>query len=224
MKVQMFTVGALFTNCYLVWCEKTLEAVIIDPGFDSETEAKKIMKKAEQERLGIKYIVNTHGHPDHVSGNAYIKSFTGAPILIHKLDAPLLSKNDAAAVFGLHFKPTKADKTLRDGEAIMFGQVLLRVLHTPGHSPGSISLLGDNVVFTGDTLFAGSIGRTDFPGSSHKAIMRSLKERLATLPDNFLVYPGHGPCSTIGEEKRSNPFLQLDAESLFNEVEGYQPP
>lgn len=221
MKVQMFTVGALFTNCYLVSCEKTKEAIIIDPGFDTETEAKKIVKKAEQEGLGIKYIVNTHGHPDHVSGNIYIKNFTDAPILIHELDAPMLSKNDAAIMFGLRLKPTQADKILRDGDAIMFGQVLLRVLHTPGHSPGSISLLGDNAVFTGDTLFAGSIGRTDFAGSSYKDIMRSLKEKLATLPDNFIVYPGHGPISTIGEEKRSNPFLQPDAESLFNEVEEY---
>jgi glyoxylase-like metal-dependent hydrolase (beta-lactamase superfamily II) len=217
----MFTVGALFTNCYLVWCEKTKEAIIIDPGFDSETEAMKILKKAEREGLHIKYIVNTHGHPDHVSGNIHAKNFTGAPILIHELDAPLLSKNDAAVMFGLRIKPIEADKTLRDGDPIKFGQVLLRVLHTPGHSPGSISLLGDNAVFTGDTLFAGSIGRTDFPGSSYKAIMRSLKERLATLPDNFVVYPGHGPSSTIGEEKRSNPFLQPNAESLFSEIEEY---
>jgi hydroxyacylglutathione hydrolase len=157
----------------------------------------------------VKYIVNTHGHPDHTAGNGLLKDATGAPIVIHELDAPKLtdSSKNLSLLFGLRVTSPPADQTLKEGDIIQAGKVQLKVLHTPGHSKGSISLLGDNVVFTGDTLFAGSIGRYDFPDASYKEIMNSLK-RLATLPDHLKVYPGHGPTSTIGHEKRSNPFLQ----------------
>jgi len=191
---KMLTVGMLYTNCYIVSCLETKEALVIDPGFDTKAEASKVMKEVDDNNLKVKFIINTHGHPDHISGNRFLKKATSAQVLIHELDAPML--------MGL-----PADKTLQEGDVIQAGSVVLTVLHTPGHSRGSISLLGRDAVFTGDTLFAGSIGRTDLPGGSYKGIISSIKNKLATLPACLRVYPGHGPPSTIGEEKRSNPFL-----------------
>ena len=210
MILEMLTVGTLYTNCYIVGCSETLEGLIIDPGFDRDSEADRVLKEVDQHHLKVKYIVNTHGHPDHTTGNGILKEATGAPILIHEFDAPKLtnaSKN-LSGLFGLRVTSPPADQTLREGDIVQAGKVKLKVLHTPGHSKGSISLLGENVVFTGDTLFAGSIGRYDFSDASFREIMSSLK-RLAMLPDHVKVYPGHGPTSTIGKEKRSNPFLQM---------------
>jgi len=195
MFVKMFTVGMFAANCFLVADTETREALIIDPGFDSELESKTIMKEIERNDLEVKYIVDTHGHPDHVSGNATMKKLTKAPILIHEYDSALLSSSSV-------------DRKLHDGDLIEVGSVKLRVVHTPGHSKGSIILLGADCVFSGDTLFAGSIGRYDLPGGSLKEIQSSLRDKLMRLPDNFKVYPGHGPVTTIGEELRSNPFLQ----------------
>jgi len=212
MIIKMLTVGALYTNCYIVGCAETREALIMDPGFDREAEAQRILREVDQRDLQVRYIVNTHGHPDHTSGNGVVKKATGAPILIHEYDAPMLTEagKGLARLFGLRTESPLADKTLHDGDLIQIGGVTLKVLHTPGHSRGSISLLGDDVVFTGDTLFAGSIGRYDLPGGSFQEIMRSIKNRLARLPDHVKVYPGHGPASTIGEEKRNNPFLLME--------------
>ncbi len=182
------------TNCYLVGQGETREALVIDPGTNSETEARKILKEIESSGFKIKYIVNTHGHPDHTGGNKIFRKATDAPLLIHEYDAHML-------------KGPFADRVLRDGDSVQVGEIVLRVLHTPGHSPGSICLVGNDVVLTGDTLFAGSIGRYDLPGGSLKEIKKSLK-KLMILPDHMKVYPGHGPTSTIGEERRTNPFLQ----------------
>jgi len=192
MIVKRFAVGWLSTNCYVVGCEETREAAVIDPGMDSEREAEPILNFIKQNSLHIKYIINTHGHPDHVAGNALIKKATGAPILIHESNS----------------EHVQADRKLHDGEVIQVGTLKLVVLHTPGHTPDGISLLGDNVVFTGDALFAGSVGRTDFVGGSYEELMRSIKTKLLPLPDSFKVYCGHGPSTTIGDEKRHNPFLQ----------------
>jgi len=212
MIIKMLTVGALYTNCYIVGCAEAKEALIMDPGFDREAEAQRILREVDQRDLQVRYIVNTHGHPDHTSGNGVVKKATGAPILIHEYDAPMLSEagKSLARLFGFRTGSPPADKMLHDGDVIQIGGVTLKVLHTPGHSRGSISLLGDDVVFTGDTLFAGSIGRYDLPGGSFQEIMRSIKNRLARLPDHVKVYPGHGPASTIGEEKRNNPFLLME--------------
>ncbi len=167
------------------------------------------MEKVEEHNLTIKYIVNTHGHPDHTSGNGILKEKTGASLLIHELDAPKLTNTsqNLSALFGLHVNSPSPDQTLQEGDLVQVGGVKLKVLHTPGHSKGGICLLAEKVIFTGDTLFAGSIGRYDFPDANLQEIMKSLK-RLTELPDHLKVYPGHGPSSTLGEEKRSNPFLR----------------
>jgi len=210
MITKMFVVGTLGTNCYVVSCTETREALIIDPGFETDLDARAVMKEIDQSKLDVKYIVNTHGHSDHVAGNGIVKRLTGAPILIHEYDAPMLidSTENLSMLFGLRVASLPpADRMLHDGDVVRVGNIGLRVLHTPGHSRGSISLLGDEVVFTGDTLFAGSIGRTDLPGSSYEEMMLSLK-KLMTLPDRMRVCPGHFSTSTVGEEKRHNPFLQ----------------
>ena len=211
MIIKMLTVGALYTNCYIVSCAETKETLIMDPGFDRQVEAQRILREVDKRDLEVRYIVNTHGHPDHTSGNGVIERATGALILIHEYDAVMLTgaEKALARLFGFRVESPPADKLLHDRDIIQIGGVTLKVLHTPGHSRGSISLLADDVVFTGDTLFAGSIGRYDLPGGSFQEIMRSIKNRLATLPDHVKVYPGHGPVSTIGEEKRNNPFLLM---------------
>jgi glyoxylase-like metal-dependent hydrolase (beta-lactamase superfamily II) len=195
MLVRMFTVGMLATNCFLVGDPESGEAVVIDPGFDRESEAKAIFNEIERNGFRIKYIINTHGHPDHNGGNRILKERSGASILIYEDDAPLL------------IEPL-ADRKLRNGDTIGIGNVRLRVVHTPGHSPGSMALLTENCVFSGDTLFAGSIGRYDLLGGSLEKLVDSLKNKLLTLPDHIRVYPGHGPVTTIGEERRNNPFLK----------------
>lgn len=209
MITQMFTVGKLFTNCYIAACPEKKEAIIIDPGFDSASEAEKIFAFLEEEGLKLKYIVNTHGHPDHVCGNGIVKEKFKVPILIHRLDAHMLGEigKRISSFLGFEKSSPPADRLLSDGDLLSFGEVVLRVVHTPGHSHGSISLLGEKEIFTGDTLFMGSIGRTDFPEGSEEEMSASL-EKLAILPDNIVVYPGHGPATTIGDEKRANPFMQ----------------
>ncbi|MCS7096421.1 MAG: MBL fold metallo-hydrolase, partial [Nitrososphaerota archaeon] len=153
-------------------------------------------------------IINTHGHPDHITGNRAMKEAFSIPILIHEGDAHMLEAPGRrfARAYGFNVDTPPADKLLRDGEKIQFGGQALKVLHTPGHTPGSICLLGEGGIFTGDTLFAGSIGRVDFPESSESEMQKSL-EKIKVLPDSLGVYPGHGPTTTIGEEKRANPFL-----------------
>ncbi|MGQ9566041.1 MAG: MBL fold metallo-hydrolase [Candidatus Bathyarchaeales archaeon] len=210
MIVKMLMLGALGTNCYVVWCEETKEAIVVDPAFSTENEGKRtVLHLVEANSLDVKYIVNTHGHADHTSGNGLVKKITGAPIVIHELDAPLLGKSGEgwAHMFGIKLVSPPADKTVREGEAIRFGKQLLRVIHTPGHTEGSISLVGNECVFVGDTLFQGSIGRTDFPGGSYKQIIQSIKQKLLILPDYFKIYTGHGPTTTIGTERKTNPFI-----------------
>lgn len=193
MIIKRFTVGWLSTNCYVVGCEETKEAGVIDPGVESDREAEEILDFIKEKGLHIKYIINTHGHSDHTAGNTIMKEATGASILIHE--------NDASRVH--------ADRKLRDGDVIQIGCLKLLVLHTPGHTKGGISLLGGNVVFTGDTLFSGAIGRTDFPGGSYKELIQSIRSKLMPLPDAVEVYPGHESPTTVGKEKKNNPFLQM---------------
>ena len=204
-----FTVGRFLTNCYVIACDDTRETIIIDPGFDDEVEAERVNACIKANSLKPKAVVNTHGHPDHTCGNAIAKRYD-VPIMIHKEDAHLtgiLGKN-IAQTFGLKNSSLPADVLLSDGDSIVFGNNSLSVIHTPGHSQGSIVLLGKNSLYTGDTLFAGSIGRTDFPESSEIQMKTSL-EKLKKLPDELAVYPGHGPATTLAREKRENPFLTM---------------
>lgn len=205
----MFTVGALDTNCYLIACERTNDAIIVDPGFDDIAEAEKISKIIKTNGLNLKMVVNTHGHPDHTCGNGIIKEWFKVPILIHKLDAYMLGDigKRMAGLLGFKKSSPSADKLLSDGDLLSFGKIVLRVMHTPGHTHGGISLLGEHEIFTGDTLFRGTVGRTDLPDSSEQEMKMSLL-KLAILPDDFAVYPGHGLPTKMGEEKRTNPFMQ----------------
>lgn len=206
MNVKCLTVGPMQANCYLVWCEETKEALVIDPGAEGE----KILSAIDQEDLDVKYIVNTHGHVDHMEANREVKNQTGAKILIHVNDALLLTNSqlNLSTYLGSPVSGPPPDILLCEGEDITIGENLVfQVLHTPGHTRGGISLVTNKTVFTGDTLFAGSVGRTDFPGGSVKELLSSIKEKLFALGDDYVIYPGHGPSSTIGEEKKSNPFI-----------------
>ena len=200
MQIKTFTVGILSTNCYVVSYPENGEAIIIDPGFEAPYEAEQVMHYVNKNKLMVKFIVNTHGHADHISGDLVLKKSYGVPICIHTYDSQCLTD------LGESFSPT--DVLLEDGELLTFGKASLKVMHTPGHSLGSISLVGVKLVFTGDTLFAGGIGRTDFAGGSDRDMKSSL-QKLVGLPDDFVVYPGHGCFSVMGEEKRANPFLLM---------------
>ena len=208
MILEMLTVG-LSTNCHVVGCEKTGEAVVIDPGFGA-TESNRIFEKLSRIGLQIKYVVNTHGHIDHTRGNGLVKERTRSPVLIHKEDASMLTdpRTNLAWEFRIASQSPPADRLLQEGDVINVGQLRLKVIHTPGHTKGSISILCEDVVFTGDTLFAGSIGRTDFPGSSFEKIIHSMGTKLMRLPDCVKIHPGHGPSSTIVKERRHNPFVR----------------
>lgn len=199
MQIQNFNVGMLSTNCYVVSCSETKVAIIIDPGFDASYEVEQITRFVDEKALNVKFIVNTHGHPDHTRGDMVPKRKYDVPICIHQYDAHCLNG------LGEAIAPTNI--FLKDNRLLKFGQLSLKVLHTPGHTLGGISLVGEKLVFTGDVLFAGGIGRTDFAGGSDRDMRRSL-EKLMRLPEDYAVYPGHGAFSTIGEEKRVNPFLR----------------
>jgi glyoxylase-like metal-dependent hydrolase (beta-lactamase superfamily II) len=208
MVIKRLVVGLLQVNCFIVFDENTKEAVIIDPGGGS----REILKFLEKNSLQTKYIINTHGHLDHTFENKKIKEVTNCKILIHKLDADMLtspSKN-FSLMMGIIFKSPPADRLLEEGDIIKVGNFTLKVLHTPGHTPGGISLVCDKVVFVGDTLFAGSVGRTDLPGGSMEELIKGIREKLLVLPDETIVYPGHGPSTTIGKEKNTNPFITGD--------------
>jgi hydroxyacylglutathione hydrolase len=209
LMVKMFEVGMLASNCYVLYCRDTLEAVLVDPGFCDEAEAEEVFSFIDSRGLKMKFVVDTHGHPDHTCGNGLVKTRYGTPICIHESDAYMLGETgwETARYFGYNTVSPPADVRLRDGDYVKFGDATLTVVHSPGHSFGSVVLLGETEIFTGDTLFAGSIGRTDFPGSSDREMQVSLR-KLLRLPDYFVVYPGHGPATKMGEEKRVNPFLR----------------
>jgi glyoxylase-like metal-dependent hydrolase (beta-lactamase superfamily II) len=198
MHVETFIVGMLPTNCYVVTCTETKEAIIIDPGLNLDIEAQPIFDYVDKELLKIKFIVNTHGHFDHVDGDGIMQKKYAVPVCIHERDAYFLER--------LENRDAKTDVLLKDGDNITFGKVCLKVMHTPGHTMGCICLVGDKVMFSGDTLFSESIGRTDFAESSPKDMDVTL-QKLMTLPDTLLVYPGHEEVTLMGKEKRVNPFL-----------------
>jgi len=205
MIIKTLPVGALGTNCYIVGCPETKEAVVIDPG----DEAKKILRTAEANGLKIIAVINTHGHWDHVGANVELSQLAGVPVMIHEDDANFLTDGrlNLASALGKKGSGMAADRLLKDGDKISVGTITLLVLHTPGHTPGGISLVTEDTVFVGDTLFSGSIGRTDLPGGDFDTLITSIKNKLMPLDDAVTAYPGHGPSTSIGKERRSNPFL-----------------
>ena len=205
MIVERLVVGMLQCNCYIVGCEDTKTGIVIDPGGDAST----ILETVDQLGLSIKYIVNTHGHIDHIAANRSVKEGTGAMIAIHRDDAQWLESDQGgfARMLGVVSPGPAADTLLDEGDEVIFGNDSLQVIHTPGHSVGGISLVGDRLVFCGDTLFAMGVGRVDLPGGSWETLMQSIKTHLFTMPDDTVVYSGHGPPTTIGREKRMNPWF-----------------
>ena len=206
MKILRLEVGPIQANCYIIGCEATRQAVVIDPGDDADM----ILMTLAEHKFTVKAILNTHGHFDHVGANRKLKEVSGAPLMIHEADSPMLEHlSTMASSFGMRTENSPpADKFLNEGDEIEFGEYTLKVLHTPGHSLGGVSFLGDGVVFVGDTLFAGSIGRTDFPGGSYQQLIASVREKIFTLPEETVVYPGHGPETTVKREMQYNPFFQ----------------
>jgi len=201
-------VGPLSVNCYIVGCEATHAGIIIDPGGDVDLISKRVQKHG----LTIGTIINTHGHFDHVGGNRQLLAASGgARLLIHHADAAMLAMvAHVATMYGMNGENSpSADDYLTDGMLITCGDLQLKVLHTPGHTQGGCCLYFEDQlkVITGDTLFADSIGRTDLPGGSHDRLLESIRSKLFTLPDNVIAYPGHGPSTTIGHEKRCNPYF-----------------
>ncbi|XCN71662.1 MAG: MBL fold metallo-hydrolase [Candidatus Electrothrix aestuarii] len=208
MRIQQLTVGMMSVCCYIVSCEKTGKAAVIDPGGDEE----RILATCKEHRLDVMYIVNTHGHPDHVCGNGPVQKATGAQIIMHRADAEFFGTSDAKSYFSMLGLPESppADILIEDGEQIIIGEETLSVIHTPGHTPGGVCLYNKPDCFTGDTLFVGGVGRTDFPGGSMPQLSQSIKERLLTLPPETVVWPGHGYGgfqSTIGDEAEGNPYF-----------------
>lgn len=206
---EIFPVGPLQCNCSVIGDESSREAIVIDPG--DEIDA--ILAVLEKHGLHVKQIVVTHAHIDHVGGAVKLKNLTGAPILLNEQDEALLKMLDVQASW-LGMKdpgPVTVDTSVSDGDMVRFGTLEASVIHTPGHTQGSICLFfsTENTLIAGDTLFQGSIGRTDLPGGSYEKILRSIHQKLMALPGGTLVIPGHGPSTTIEEERERNPFLRV---------------
>ncbi|MCL6559768.1 MAG: MBL fold metallo-hydrolase [Firmicutes bacterium] len=205
MFVKALVVGELQTNAYIAGCPRGKLAAVIDPGAEGEL----ILREIASLGFELSCILLTHGHYDDIGGVSTLQRATGAPVMVHAADVPMLT--DAAAnlsqMLGFRYACGVPQRELRDNDIVEVGEFRLRVQHTPGHTPGSVCYVGPELVFSGDTLFAGSIGRTDFPGGSFRQLITSVKERLLQLPDETVVYPGHGPATTIGEERENNPFL-----------------
>jgi glyoxylase-like metal-dependent hydrolase (beta-lactamase superfamily II) len=213
--VESSALGFAEANCYIVG-EPAGQGLVVDPGSDETGDIAAIAGEVERLGLDVDTIVNTHGHPDHMAGNDRLKKALGAEVAIHELDAMKLTDPDrnASTLFGMSIHVAPADRLLSEGDVVRFGDHGLRVVHTPGHSVGGIALVGEGFVLTGDTLFAGSIGRSDLPCSSdessiaYEVLMESIREKLMSLPDETLVLPGHGPATTIGRERRTNPYVR----------------
>ncbi len=216
MIVKSIVVGMLQVNCYVLGCEATGEGVVIDPG----DYAPRVLDLIRQTGLKIVAIPNTHAHFDHVLAVDAVRTATGAPFWLHPADEPVLARGRETVQMWMGYDPgpmPAVDGHIYPGDALRFGQEELEVRLAPGHSPGSLVYIhhASRQVFAGDVLFAGGVGRFDFAGSDGPTLLRSIREQLLTLPDDYRVYPGHGPATTIGRERRSNPYLQAGAEYLF---------
>ena len=206
LKIRSRAVGALQTNSVLVWCEETKQAALFDPG----AEAESLLDEIRSRGLTLAYLINTHGHLDHIAENGVVKAAFDVPLLIHPLDRPMLTDpaKNLSALIGQPMASPDADGTIAEGDKLQIGHESLLALHIPGHTPGSLVFYQPNILIAGDTLFAGSIGRTDFPGGSERDLCENIRTKLYTLPEDTVVYPGHGPTTTIGVERRTNPFVR----------------
>ena len=206
MKYITIPVSPLETNCYLVFDEGSKDCLIIDPGAEPE----KITKAIAKESLKPLAVINTHGHFDHAGANKEIKEKYDIPLLLHSEDVLMLKMvKHAASLYCLDAEDSPPpDRLIQDGEDIEYNNLVFRVIHTPGHSPGGICLLQNNLLFSGDTLFHRGVGRTDIPGGSWNILLNSIRTKILTLPEETLVLPGHGPPTQVGQEKRLNPFIQ----------------
>lgn len=211
LQIQSFTFNVLAENTYVIY-DETRQCAIIDPGCYESHEKAKLSQFIHEQGLQVTHLINTHAHIDHVLGNRYIMTTYGVPLALHPADVPLLQAAvEYAPQYGFSaYEPAETTVMLIPGESIQLGHASLQILHVPGHSPGHVALYSpqDQVCIAGDVLFQGSIGRTDLPGGDHATLLQSIQEQLMPLGDEVLIYPGHGPTTTIGIEKRSNPFLQ----------------
>ncbi|MBN2331789.1 MAG: MBL fold metallo-hydrolase [Deltaproteobacteria bacterium] len=206
MILETVVVGPLQVNCYIVGCEQSKKAAVIDPGDNVDA----ILAALAGHKLTVQYIINTHEHFDHVGGNKRLKEVTGAKLLAHeKAAAEIVNISSRAAIWGMQAEDSPAaDRFLQEGDQVIVGDsVTLEVFETPGHSLGSICLATSGAVFVGDLIFAGSIGRTDFPGGDYQVLLSSVREKVFTLDNETVIYPGHGPATTVGREKLTNPFF-----------------
>jgi hydroxyacylglutathione hydrolase len=203
--LEQFEVGPFMVNTYILGCVHTRIAAVIDPG----AEGGLLLSRCEELGLTVQYVVNTHGHADHILDNGPIKEKTGAPIIIHRDDAPMLTdaRHNLSAYFSEPMTSPPADLFFQEGTPFVLGDLTFDVLHTPGHSPGSVCLVNDTIAIVGDVLFYDSVGRSDFPGGSHEVLIGNIKKKLLPRGDHIRVFPGHGPDTTLGRERRENPFL-----------------
>ncbi len=212
LSIQTFTFNAFAENTYLAY-DETKECVIIDPGCYSREEQYELTEFIESEKLRVKYLLNTHCHVDHVLGNYFIKDKYRVPFLMHEQDfATLKSVKLYAPMYGFpSYHEAEPDGFLKEGEEVKFGNARWKILFLPGHAPGHIGFYDDKekIIFGGDVLFDSSIGRTDLPGGNFNTLLHSIQQKLFLLPDDVVVYPGHGPTTTIGKEKISNPYCAL---------------
>jgi glyoxylase-like metal-dependent hydrolase (beta-lactamase superfamily II) len=206
MKYETIVVGALETNCYLMYCEETRKGAVVDPGADPD----KIFQVIDRAKIQPVILINTHGHIDHIGANKDIKDKYGIPLYIHEGDKEMLAlghQSEISIFLGAKESPAP-DEYLKEGDEIKINNSFLKVIHTPGHSPGSVCLLGDGLLLSGDTLFNMGVGRTDLPGGSWEELERSIRSKIFALPEDIMVLPGHGPSTTVGREKNSNPFIR----------------
>ena len=211
MKVKIFPVNPFIMNCYVYYNEESRLGVIIDPGIFTDEEEKDIFDFIHETGIKIKYILNTHGHIDHIMGNWWAKNKFNVPLVMHKDDMPLIDKSgEQAALFEISFpKPPNPDIFISESDKIEFDDTVLDIIHTPGHSPGSVCFIDakEKIIFGGDCIFSGSIGRTDLWMGNMGLLLDSIKNKILTYPDDYIIYPGHYEETTVGEEKKSNPFL-----------------
>lgn len=207
MVIHKLTLGIFGVNNFLIHSPNSKKAILIDACDDPQS----ILQEISELNLELVYLINTHGHGDHIAGNEAIIKQTGAKLMIHPLDEPYLTDPglNLSMFMGVQLKSPPPDRLLNDGDTVELDDIRLKVLHTPGHTPGNITLVSDNCAFVGDVIFRESIGRTDFPGASHEQLLETIRTKIYSLPDETVLYNGHGPETTVGHEKKHNPFVRL---------------